>query len=173
VSISLVLFGLGVILLCSQDWYNQDLRPYKFLSAFLAIAILFALTGEAKTRRKSRGGSTSRAKASRTASSKSKFAKGKRSRGSSATTARARQASPSTQRYMEIQQALADKGFYNGPINGEWGSESVEALKRFQESTNLKPDGKLGALSLIGLGLGPKHDYRVPDAAEVKGLQQE
>jgi peptidoglycan hydrolase-like protein with peptidoglycan-binding domain len=160
------------LLLRSQDWYNRDLRPYKFLSALLAIAIFFALTGEAKTRRSSKGGS-SKAKVTRTASSKSNSAKGKRTRGSATQTAWARQASPSTQRYMEIQQALADKGFYNGPINGEWGPESVEALKRFQESTNLKPDGKLGALSLIGLGLGPKHDYRVPDAAEVKGLQQE
>jgi hypothetical protein len=32
----------------------------------------------------------------------------------------------------------------------------VEALKRFQADQNLTPDGKLGSLSLIALGLGPK-----------------
>jgi peptidoglycan hydrolase-like protein with peptidoglycan-binding domain len=61
---------------------------------------------------------------------------------------------------MEIQQALADKGHYTGPVDGNWGSECVEALRRFQQEQNLKPDGKLGALSLIALGLGPK---RGPD----------
>jgi hypothetical protein len=29
-------------------------------------------------------------------------------------------------------------------------------LKRFQSDQSLTPDGKLGALSLIALGLGPK-----------------
>jgi N-acetylmuramoyl-L-alanine amidase len=57
---------------------------------------------------------------------------------------------------MEIQQALADKGYYSGPVNGLWGPECVAALKRFQEDQNLAPDGKLGALSIIALGLGPK-----------------
>src|SRR4051812_26347389 len=39
---------------------------------------------------------------------------------------------PTPERYQEIQQALADKGYYKGPVNGEWGNESTEALKRFQ-----------------------------------------
>ena len=63
---------------------------------------------------------------------------------------------PTPERYMEIQQALADKGYYEGPINGIWGSACVDALKRFQQDQNLEPDGKLGALSIIALGLGPK-----------------
>jgi peptidoglycan hydrolase-like protein with peptidoglycan-binding domain len=63
---------------------------------------------------------------------------------------------PTPERYTEIQQALADKGYYTGPVNGSWGSECVEALKRFQADQNLVPDGKLGALSIIALGLGPK-----------------
>jgi peptidoglycan hydrolase-like protein with peptidoglycan-binding domain len=57
---------------------------------------------------------------------------------------------------MEFQQALADKGFYNGPINGAWGGECVEALRKFQESEGLAVDGKLGARSIIALGLGPQ-----------------
>jgi murein L,D-transpeptidase YcbB/YkuD len=32
----------------------------------------------------------------------------------------------------------------------------VDALKRFQSEQNLTPDGKIGSLSLIALGLGPK-----------------
>ena len=59
---------------------------------------------------------------------------------------------------MEIQQALAEKGFYEGAVDGSWDADCVEALKRFQADQNLTPDGKLGALSLIALGLGPKRD---------------
>jgi peptidoglycan hydrolase-like protein with peptidoglycan-binding domain len=70
----------------------------------------------------------------------------------------ARQAAPTAERYREIQQVLTDQGFYTGSINGEWGADSVAALKKFQASKGLVPDGKLGALSLIALGLGPKHE---------------
>ena len=59
---------------------------------------------------------------------------------------------------MEIQQALAAKGFYTGSVDGVWTQDCVEALKRFQEAHSLDPDGKLGALSLIALGLGPKRE---------------
>ena len=59
---------------------------------------------------------------------------------------------------MEVQQALASRGYYSGPIDGMWSSECVDALKRFQSDQDLEPDGKLGALSLIGLGLGPNRD---------------
>jgi hypothetical protein len=34
---------------------------------------------------------------------------------------------------LEIQQALADKGYYEGPIDGKWDAQCIEALKRFQE----------------------------------------
>jgi peptidoglycan hydrolase-like protein with peptidoglycan-binding domain len=69
-----------------------------------------------------------------------------------------RQAAPTPDRYMQIQQALADKGFFTGSVNGVWGPDSVAALKQFQESQNLAVDGKLGSLSLIALGLGPKRE---------------
>ena len=66
------------------------------------------------------------------------------------------QSRPTTERYREIQQALADKGFFKGEVNGTWSADSVDALKNFQRAQNLDPDGKLGSLSLIALGLGPK-----------------
>jgi hypothetical protein len=68
---------------------------------------------------------------------------------------------PDTDRYQQIQQALAAKGFFKGEPNGQWGDDSVDALKRFQASTNLPDDGKISSLSLINLGLGPKHEGSV------------
>jgi peptidoglycan hydrolase-like protein with peptidoglycan-binding domain len=67
-----------------------------------------------------------------------------------------RQLAPTKERYQQIQQALAGKGYYTGEPNGAWGPDSMDALKRFQADQNLPPDGKLTSLSLIALGLGPK-----------------
>lgn len=78
--------------------------------------------------------------------------KGKASRHPS----RSYQQAPSPERYKEIQQALASKGYFQGEPTGEWGPDSVDALKRFQSGQNLTPDGRIGSLSLIALGLGPK-----------------
>ncbi len=69
---------------------------------------------------------------------------------------RSYQQAPTADRYREIQQALISKGYLHGEANGEWGPDSVDALKRFQTDQNLTADGKIGALSLIALGLGPK-----------------
>jgi hypothetical protein len=66
-------------------------------------------------------------------------------------------AHPEPERLKEIQKALADKGYFKGDPTGEWNADSVAALKQFQTDRNLTADGKISALSLIGLGLGPKH----------------
>jgi peptidoglycan hydrolase-like protein with peptidoglycan-binding domain len=66
------------------------------------------------------------------------------------------QQQPTPDRYKEIQQALADRGYFGGPVDGNWGPSSLDALKRFQHDQNLIEDGKVGSLSLIALGLGPK-----------------
>lgn len=68
------------------------------------------------------------------------------------------QTHPTPDRYKEIQQSLADKGYFKGEVNGVWGADSNEALKRFQSDHKLPDDGKLNSLSLIQLGLGPKHE---------------
>ncbi len=68
---------------------------------------------------------------------------------------RSSQQQPTADRYKEIQQALVDKGYFGGPVDGNWGPASVDALKRFQHDQNLSEDGKLGSLSIIALGLGP------------------
>jgi murein L,D-transpeptidase YcbB/YkuD len=77
-------------------------------------------------------------------------------KGKSRRPSRSYQQAPSPERYKEIQQALASKGYLQTEATGEWGPESVDALKRFQTDQNLMPDGKITSLSLIALGLGPK-----------------
>jgi peptidoglycan hydrolase-like protein with peptidoglycan-binding domain len=66
---------------------------------------------------------------------------------------RAAQQQPTAERYKEIQQALAGKGYFQGTVDGVWGADSIDALKRFQREQNLEDDGKIGSLSLIALGL--------------------
>lgn len=82
------------------------------------------------------------------------------------TTVRARsyrygQMKPTSERYREIQQALTARG-YQTPVDGVWGTESTEALKKFQSDQNLTADGKLTSLTIIGLGLGPQRNGNSP-----------
>jgi murein L,D-transpeptidase YcbB/YkuD len=79
------------------------------------------------------------------------------------------QQQPTTDRFKEIQQALADKGYFQGPVDGAWNPGSVDALKRFQKDQNLDPDGKIGSLSLIALGLGPKRGIASAQPAPSSG----
>jgi len=65
-------------------------------------------------------------------------------------------ARPTKERYLEIEQALASRGYLPGPASGDWSPESVDALKRFQQDQNLTPTGRLDSLSLLALGLGPR-----------------
>jgi cytoskeletal protein RodZ len=92
------------------------------------------------------------------AAKKSTVARKKSSRRTPVRSYRASQQAPTPARYKEIQQALADKGYLQGAPTGAWGAESADALKRFQQDRNLEPTGKLDSLSLIALGLGPKHE---------------
>ncbi len=82
---------------------------------------------------------------------------------------RSAQKEPAPDRYKEIQQSLSDKGYFGGPVNGAWGPDSVDALKRFQRDQNIGDDGKLGSLSLIALGLGPKRASSEPEKPENPG----
>jgi peptidoglycan hydrolase-like protein with peptidoglycan-binding domain len=79
---------------------------------------------------------------------------------------RSTQQQPTPERYKEIQQALADHGYFNGTVDGTWGADSLDALKRFQRDQNIADDGKLGSMSLIALGLGPKRVARLDSPPE-------
>jgi hypothetical protein len=118
-------------------------------------------------------------------SSKQKSTSGKPAKSAHGTHSRGRRAKhsaapnyqlhPDSSRYAEIQKALADRGYFKGDANGQWNDESVDALKRFQTDQNLDNDGKINSLTLIGLGLGPKHDSlpvspnKPPSSAPVSG----
>jgi len=83
------------------------------------------------------------------------------------------QQTPTPERYREIQRALIDRGYLSGPATGEWGPESMDALRRFQSDQKLEASGKLDSLSLIALGLGPRRNPANPNGraipAETKG----
>lgn len=68
------------------------------------------------------------------------------------------QTRPSRERYRQIQQALAEAGFDPGPVDGLWGPQSEDAMADFQEARDLEPTGRIEALSLIQLGLGPQYE---------------
>jgi len=119
-----------------------------------------ATAAAATTHKRKRAGVTSKtstAQGSKATGSKTATVaarrKGKKTRGP----ARSYQQAPSADRYREIQQALASKGYFQGEVSGAWGADSVDALKRFQASQNLASDGKISSLSLMALGLGPRH----------------
>ena len=92
------------------------------------------------------------------ASSKSKSKSGTKSGAKPVSTWHARQTQPTPERYKEIQQALVSKGYLTGEPTGTWNQQSIDALRRFQQDQKLDSTGKIDSLSLIALGLGPKHE---------------
>jgi Putative peptidoglycan binding domain len=68
-----------------------------------------------------------------------------------------RQVTPTPERYKEIQQALADKGYLKSEPNGVWDAQSIDALRQFQTDQKLSVTGRISSASLIGLGLGPNN----------------
>jgi hypothetical protein len=64
------------------------------------------------------------------------------------------QAAPTPERIAEIQDALAKRGILEGTSSGKWDDSTAEALKKFQASNHLNPNGKIDALTLQKLGLG-------------------
>ena len=70
---------------------------------------------------------------------------------------RNRQMAPTKQRYLEIQQALYEQGYLEAEPSGVWDKESIAALRGFQTDQKLSVTGRISALTLINLGLGPSH----------------
>ncbi|MEW6412624.1 MAG: VWA domain-containing protein [Candidatus Zixiibacteriota bacterium] len=53
----------------------------------------------------------------------------------------------------QLQQALADRGFYSGPVDGNFTSDVSDAVKKFQSASKLKADGIAGPATLKELGI--------------------
>ncbi len=52
-----------------------------------------------------------------------------------------------------VQQALKDKGFDPGPVDGVKGPETRSALKKYQAQQNITADGRIGPKTLDSLGV--------------------
>jgi murein L,D-transpeptidase YcbB/YkuD len=135
------------------------------LSLMASSALTWSLTAETVQPKASphKTHAASKSSTTKTATAKSATAKTTTGKGRSKTkgkpvrrTVRSYQQAPTPERYQEIQQALAKKGYFQGEASGKWGADSADALKRFQAEQYLTPDGKINSLSLIALGLGPK-----------------
>ena len=57
------------------------------------------------------------------------------------------------QQIMAMQQALKDKGFDPGPIDGTLGPRTTSALKEYQKSENLTMTGKMDHDTAAKLGV--------------------
>ena len=51
----------------------------------------------------------------------------------------------------QIQAALKNAGYYQGPIDGKLGKKTRKAVKAFQKASNLTVDGKVGKLTWAAL----------------------
>lgn len=138
---------------CHQGGLDYRLVPKIFISSVALLTLTWMSYGAPRKRSTH---SSKRPVASTSTQTKASAGKSRYRRYSPAYSRHNYQASPSPERYKEIQTALAGKGYFKGAANGEWGTDSVDALRRFQADQSLEVDGKIGSLSLIALGLGPK-----------------
>jgi len=127
---------------------------YIWLLAILGLWFTAQPDMEAATKKKAK--TTATKKTTTKSKSKTKSTARSSKTRSRAKTYRATQQKPAPERYLQIQQALAGKGFAASEPDGTWNDSWVASLKKFQSNQNLKPDGKLNSLSLIALGLGPQ-----------------
>lgn len=130
----------------------------------LVVCLALAVAGFAKTAPKKVVRKAAVKTAARAATAK-KYAANSRSRRSSpfqntryATRGYASPATPTSDRISLIQQALIERGHLSGEPTGRWDAASIEALKKFEATQNVKVDGKLDSKMLILLGLGPRYD---------------
>jgi len=150
--------------------------------AALGVLLLWALpalAAQSKTRRtvppkhptaaagsKAKPGAYNKSAHKKTAGAHAKSKKSKRQR----QTWRGGQMSPTPERYKEIQQALLGKGYGSQAPDGAWGPHWIESLQRFQQDQKLEANGKLNALSLITLGLGPHRESGSPASPASAGV---
>ncbi len=52
-----------------------------------------------------------------------------------------------------VQRALNDRGYGAGPVDGQWGPGTQDAVRRFQQASGLPQTGELGHSTLVALGV--------------------
>jgi peptidoglycan hydrolase-like protein with peptidoglycan-binding domain len=52
-----------------------------------------------------------------------------------------------------VQQALRDRGFDAGHVDGHWDNRTETALRRFQQANGLRPTGRLDERTASALGV--------------------
>lgn len=55
-----------------------------------------------------------------------------------------------------VQQALNDKGYNAGPMDGQWGPATEDAVRKFQRASGLPETGQLERSTLNALGVAPR-----------------
>lgn len=60
----------------------------------------------------------------------------------------------SRQEIRQVQQTLDKDGFHAGSADGRWGPETRNAIKKFQQSKDIRADGRLNRQTMADLGLG-------------------
>lgn len=53
----------------------------------------------------------------------------------------------------EVQRRLKQWGYYNGAVDGIFGAETTQAVKKFQSKNGLTPDGIVGKATYAALGM--------------------
>jgi len=150
-----ILCWAGIMALAALAWSADDTPPAKKATSPQKTVTKPAASAAKKKAVPSKAGVS---KAATPASRR-----GKKGPPAKRVTWRNRQLAPTPQRYKEIQDALAAKGYLKPEdANGAWNQASVDALKKFQAGQNLDSTGKINSLSLIALGLGPRRESAVP-----------
>ncbi len=68
-----------------------------------------------------------------------------------------------------IQGELARRGFYRGPLDGQPGPATFEAIARFQEEEGMAPTGRLDFQTLNELRVLPGQENGPPDPGQFRG----
>ena len=55
----------------------------------------------------------------------------------------------------DVQQALNDRGYSAGATDGQWGPNTENAVRRFQQASGLPQTGELEGSTLSALGVSP------------------
>ncbi len=55
-----------------------------------------------------------------------------------------------------VQQALNDKGYSAGSVDGRWGPSTEDAVRRFQQASGLPQSGELEHSTLVALGVSSR-----------------